>query len=544
MRSSIFFYLFISTYLVFIGCKHSNQLDVSDIDELGKLHFPTTGNAEAQAHFETGVLLLHSFEYEDSRAAFLRAQAADPTHAMSYWGEAMTYNHSLWQRQEMENALDALHKLGSTKEERIAKVLTPFEQDVFNGIEILFGEGTKYDRDVAYSEYMKGLTEKYPDNHEISAFYAISLLGASRNGRNEELYGKTARIAQSIISENPNHPGALHYLIHSYDDPGHAHLAKDAADSYSKVAPDAAHALHMPSHIYVALGAWDDVVTSNIASWNASVKRMQKQNLTNDARSYHAYNWLQYGLLQRGEVEEAKAILDKMIQYTSEEPSKVARGYLVAMKGAQLVESNNWNSNYVDVEIEVDDLNITKKLGYAFIEGIRAYKDEDVNVLNGIILEMNREREENALLVGEKGFAMCNASGYNSKIPSQMDIDMVHVMEMELKAFHEVLKGDEIKAKEWFEKGVALDESLNYSYGPPTIIKPVHEAYAEWLLENGNLEEAMVIFESSLKKNPRRLHSLMGKKRTAELMSDEKILASLNIELKKSTDKKEWAEIL
>ena len=534
----------ISLLLLLIGCKKAEKIDISDIDELGKLDFPTTGSPEAQSHFETGVLLLHSFEYEDSRAAFLRAQDADPDHAMSYWGEAMTFNHSLWQRQDKEKAEEALNKLGKTVEERATKVMSPFEKDVFKGVEILYGEGTKYDRDVAYADYMKGLTEKYPNNHEISAFYAVSLLGASRNGRDEELYGKTAQIAQSIIAENPNHPGALHYLIHSYDDPIHAHLAKEAADSYSQVAPDAAHALHMPSHIYVALGDWDEVVKSNIASWNASVNRMQKKELDHDARSYHAYNWLQYGLLQRGEIEQAGAILDKMIAYTSEKPSKVARGYLVAMKGAQLVESNNWESDYANVDIDVDDLNITKQLGFAFIEGIKAYKKGDIEALKSRISEINSEREKASLLVGEKGFAMCNAAGYNSKVPSQMDIDMVHVMEMELAAYLEIMNGDKVKAKEWFEKGIALDESLNYSFGPPTIVKPIHEAYAEWLLEIGDLENAMKTFDSALKKNPRRLISLKGKKKTAELMSDKEELATLNDELKKSTEAKEWAEIL
>lgn len=544
MNKSLSFVFLLTICLTFLCCKQSNQIDINEIDELGTLHFPTTGNDEAQSHFKTGVLLMHSFEYEDSRAAFLRAQKADPSHAMSYWGEAMTFNHTLWQRQDQDQAVLALEKLGPTAEVRLSKVKTPLEKDVFKGAEILFGEGTKYDRDVAYSEYMKGLTEKYKGNHEISAFYAISLLGSSRNGRNEELYGKTAKIAQSIINENPNHPGALHYLIHSYDDPSHAHLAKEAADSYSQVAPDAAHALHMPSHIYVALGAWDDVVTSNIASWNASVKRMEKKNLDNDARSYHAYNWLQYGLLQRGEIDQAAAIMDKMIEYTEARPSKSARGYMVAMKGAQLVESENWDNKYADIEVDVDDLNITKRLGYAYIDGLIAYKNGDAKSLEDIVTRIGSDREKDALLVGEKGFAMCNSSGYNSKVPTQMDIDMVHVMEMELRAYLAILNGDEAGAKEWFEEGVTLDESLNYSYGPPTIVKPIHEAYAEWLLEIGELEDAMNTFDSALKKNPRRLLSLKGKKKAAELLSDQQLMATLNDELNKSTVKKEWEAIL
>ena len=146
---------------------------------------------------------------------------------------------------------------------------------------------------------MEQLSEKYPNNHEISAFYALSLLGSVPDGRDDAIYGKGAIIAKGIIEENPNHPGALHYLIHSYDDPAHAHLALNAANSYAKVAPEASHALHMPSHIYLAMGMWDEVISSNINSYQASINRMERKNLDNNARGYHAYHWLQYGYLQK-----------------------------------------------------------------------------------------------------------------------------------------------------------------------------------------------------------------------------------------------------
>ncbi|MEL6945722.1 MAG: hypothetical protein AAFO82_23955, partial [Bacteroidota bacterium] len=325
--------------------------DASIESQLGAVNFEVTGSEEAKPYFEKGLLLLHSFEYADAREAFQAAKKVDSTFAMAYWGEAMTHNHSLWQQQDREEALEVLNNLAPSSEERMALLETDLEKDFFKGIEILFGEGTKYERDQAYKDYMEQLTEKYPDHHEVSAFYAISLLGAARNGRDEELYDKSAKIAQGIIAENPQHPGALHYLIHSYDDPGHAYLAKNAADNYSKVAPDAAHALHMPSHIYVALGRWDDVVTSNIASWNASVKRMKAKGLDKDAKSYHALNWLQYGLLQRGEVESATPLLESMVEYAKMDSSSRARSYLLLMKGGHLVETEDWGGEFADIVI-------------------------------------------------------------------------------------------------------------------------------------------------------------------------------------------------
>ena len=512
--------------------------------QLGEVSFPVKGDKEAAAFFERGLLLLHSFEYEDARAAFLKAQEIDANLVMAYWGEAMTYNHSLWQRQDKEKALAALNKLADNPEERAKLLGTDIEKDFFAAIEVLLGEGTKKERDIAYEKFMEGLTKKYPNNQEVAAFYAISLLGASRNGRDEVLYGKSANIVKGIIEENPNHPGALHYLIHSYDDPAHAHLAKNAADSYSKVAPDAAHALHMPSHIYVALGDWDNVVTSNIASWNASVKRMERKELDNNARSYHAFNWLQYGLLQRGELEKATGILEDMVQYTKEESSKKARGYLIAMKGAHLVETNNWEGAIADIAVDASDLNLVKKTNYDFIEGMKAYTQKDKTQLKSIIKNSKKRRLKAMNVLSAEGPPMCSAGGFANKPPNQLDVDMAHIMEMELQAYLATLSNDQESANEWFEKAIKLEETLNYSYGPPTILKPIHEAYGEWLLDQQQAEKALTIFEKALERQPRRLRSLQGKMEVAEMLEKQAVLMDVQEELSKSTISKERQAIL
>ncbi len=513
--------------------------------QLGAIDFEVTGAEIAQPAFEKGLLLLHSFEYEDAREAFLEAQTLDSTFAMAYWGEAMTHNHSLWQRQEQEEAVDALNKFAPTASERAALVKTELERDFFEAVEVLFGEGTKYERDVAYKNHMEKLLVKYPDKHEVSAFYAISLLGASRNGRDEELYNKSAKIAQGIMQENPSHPGALHYLIHSYDDPDHAHLAREAADSYAKVAPDAAHALHMPSHIYVGLGRWNDVVNSNIASWNASVKRMQAKGLEVDARSYHALNWLQYALLQRGETDRATEIMDLMVQYAkNDEDNKRARSYLLTMKGGHLVENNIWEGPIADVEINVDDLNITAKAGYAFLEGMKARHQKDKTLLKTILEDMRTARQTAESIVGDSGFAMCSSAGFAGRPPNQVDIDMAHILELELQAYLADLNGDTATAKARFEKGIALEEELSYSFGPPDVFKPVHEAYGEYLLQQNEAAKALAVFEKALEINPRRLLSLKGKQAAAKQLGKEADLKAAAQELAISLAEKERGELL
>jgi hypothetical protein len=141
------------------------------------------------------------------------------------------------------------------------------------------------------------------------------LLGSVTVGRSDEVYQQSARISEKILKENPNHPGALHYFIHANDDPYHASTAVQVANEYAVVAPDAAHALHMPTHIYLALGMWDKVVSSNEVSWQASVNRKERKNLGNDAYGYHSYHWLQYGYLQQGRVEDGRIALENMIAY-------------------------------------------------------------------------------------------------------------------------------------------------------------------------------------------------------------------------------------
>jgi len=500
--------------------------------QLGDIQLKVTGAEAAQPHFEKGLLLLHSFEYEDAREAFLEAQEVDPKFAMAYWGEAMSFHHSLWLRQEKDKAIAALEKLAPSKEERMELMGTELEKDFMTGAEILFGEGKKSERDVAYKNHMEKLTSKYPKNHEVSALYAISLLGATGEGRDNEIYEKSARIVQGIIKENPNHPGALHYLIHAFDDPDHAPLAKLAADSYSKVAPDAAHALHMPSHIYVSMGLWDQVVTSNIASWNASIKRMERKELDASAMSFHAFNWLQYGLLQRAEFEKANEIMRDMQKHVVAADDKRSRSYFVGMKGGQLVDTKDWTGEFADIEIKVDDLNIVSRSMYTLTDGLKAYYTKDVKALDAAIVKIEEDRKDTEVVIGDNAIPMCNAGGYASKLPSQIDIDLAKVMEMELRAMASDLGGDKYQAQKWFEKAIEIDESLNYSFGPPDVVKPIHEAYAEWLLDRKmDAEKALAMFDKALKRNPRRRLSLEGKKQAAEILKKKDILTKVDSEI-------------
>ena len=267
--------------------------------ELGVIDFPTSGSAQAQPLFVKGVLLMHSFEYDDAREAFIEAEKADPSFAMAYWGEAMTFNHPVWQRTSPDLAKAALNKLAPTADARRAKAPTEKEKDWIGAVEKLYGSGDKLARDLAYADSMKRMSEKYPNDDEVKAFYALALLGTSHNGRDVAIYMRAAALVEQVYAKNPQHPGAAHYLIHAYDDPIHAPLGLRYADAYSKIAPSASHALHMPSHIYVALGMWDESASINERSVKAADARREAKKLDVDQRGFHALLWLVYTYTQQ-----------------------------------------------------------------------------------------------------------------------------------------------------------------------------------------------------------------------------------------------------
>ena len=244
----------------------AQQASTQTISGLGTANFPTsTHSPEAQTNFIRGLLLLHVFEYDDAAKAFQSAQKIDPTFAMAYWGEAMTHNHPVWNELDVPAGQAALNKLAPNPEARAALTTDPRQRAYLAAVEILYtGKGTKPERDALYATAMQKLAEAYPSDDEAQLFYSLALLGRSEGVRDVPVYLQAAAIAKAAYERNPDHPGAAHYWIHGMDDPDHATGALVAANALSRIAPDAGHAQHMCSHIFMALGMWDAVVEANL----------------------------------------------------------------------------------------------------------------------------------------------------------------------------------------------------------------------------------------------------------------------------------------
>jgi tetratricopeptide (TPR) repeat protein len=282
----------------------------------------------------------------------------------------------------------------------------------------------------------------------------------------------------------------------------------DAANAYSKVAPDASHALHMPSHIYVAMGMWDNVISSNIASYQASLNRMEEKELDNDARGYHAFHWLQYGYLQKGNYEEAKKMVLDMEKYATETPSKNSRVYLVFLKGTYLTETDNWDEEIAEIPVDITDLNISVRSKYHFLEGMKAFKTGNTKKLDSILNIMNQDYKRESFVVAEGSSKLC--SGVSRDEATEMDLKEAEIRQTQLMALRAELNNNPKLAEKHLIKSIAIENSISYSYGPPSIQKPTHELYADWLLTQNRNEEAVEHYSLALKNGPGRLRISEG----------------------------------
>ena len=280
------------------------------IPGLGTANFRTSTHSPMAAHdFMRGLLLLHVFEYDDAANSFIAAEKADPGFAMAYWGEAMTFNHPVWNEVDVRAGQAALAKFAPTPEARAQRIADARERAWFSTVEILYsGDGSKPERDARYAEAMQQLTRAYPKDDEAQLFYALALLGKSEGVRDVPTYLQAAAIAKAVFTRNPDHPGAAHYWIHAMDDPQHAAGALVAARALSKIAPDAAHAQHMCSHIFLALGMWGDVVEANLAASTVANQQAATQGRP-PGHCGHGTYWLEYGYLELGRVGAAKRVV-------------------------------------------------------------------------------------------------------------------------------------------------------------------------------------------------------------------------------------------
>ncbi len=502
---------------ILISCSQPKET-AGDKYELGDINYRFPVSQKAAEGFDKGLLLLHSFEYDDARDAFLEAQKADEQEVMAYWGEAMCSYKALWGLQNLEEGRKVMAKLGNTREDRLKKAEEGLEKEIWAGIELLYGEGELKERNEKYASHMESLYQKYPDDLEIAAFYSLALMWADYDSR--EYLNRSAKVAAGIIKENPTHPGALHYMIHSNDNPEFAKLAVAAANEYARVAPDAAHALHMPSHIYVALGMWNEVVSSNVDSYQASLNRIERKSLTGSDRGYHSMAWLHYGYLQQGNYDIAGQLMREMISYN--EDSTGSDTYTIMMQNQQRIESGVWLSDQEPVDVDYSKLGLESKSQKHFFNSLLAFDQNDAAQIARERDKLQLHIEAAKLLVGDDGIVLCSA-GPTRFAPTQEGIVKAGVIIHQMEALIAMLDNNEEMIEEHLKQAIRLEASSSYDPGPPFITYPSFEQYGEWLLTKGRAEEALIQFNQSLENRTNRAKALIGKIEALKLLgrSDE-----------------------
>ena len=469
---------------------------------LGQIDFPTSGSPEAQQHFLEGALLLHSFEFDDAREEFQKASEIDPGFALAYWGESLTHHKLLWQRHDQKAGQAALEKLASSAEARLEKAPTEREKGYLRAAEVLFfGEGDKKARFRAYADAMGQLTRQFPDDLEAASFYAVAILGTTDGERDFRTYMRAAGIVEEVFAKNPQHPGAVHYLIHSYDDPVHAPLGLRAARVYAKIAPAAAHALHMPSHIFVALGMWRETAASNVDSWAAADARVKRKGLTVKDRNYHALWWLHYTYLQQGRYREAEKQLQIMAEDVAELSVPITRRHMAAMRAAHVVETRQWDMAASAADLDLAGVRGEQAVAHWFASGMAAAKKGDIRGARQALAALQKMTAETP-----KAYGSQEQAG--------------KVMDLQLQSLIAFATGGKKKALQLIQQASAAEDKMSLSYGPPSPVKPTHEQFGELLLELDRPAEARAEFERALERAPRRALSLLGLARAAAESGD------------------------
>lgn len=307
----------LSGLLLLAGCSLIG--DPSDSDNAREaIHFQTSVSGDAHREFIKGVTALHDFWYPQAREHFKRARELDPDFAMAYWGEAMTHDHPLWSRHEHEEGSQVLKELDQKVDAGTVK-WSEKEKAYVNAVRILYETGPPiHKRRDEYASAMAGLAEQYLDDQEAIAFESLAAM--SVNGFNFSAESDVEPVAnrlETIIEENPNHPGALHYLIHVCDTDKFAQKALPAAERYMEIATSP-HALHMPSHIFRHLEMWDRYIESNKAAYETSAEWQEKTERPFKARDFHAFTWLFDGYIKLENFEEACELLNELDQLIME----------------------------------------------------------------------------------------------------------------------------------------------------------------------------------------------------------------------------------
>ena len=503
---------------------------------LGTISFPTTCSPEAQASFETGLRWLHSFEYQQAERDFSKAAAADPDCAIAFWGVAMSNYHPLW---AAPTAAEFDHGRAAIEKAEAAQGKSQRERDYITALGTFYRDSDKLDlktRAFAYSKVMQGVHKRYPTDDEAAVFYALSLIAAgTMDGDSTFPRQKQAgAILNAVLARNPDHPGVAHYLIHSFDYPGLADLALPAARRYASIAPDSAHAQHMPSHIFTRLGLWDESIKSNLAAEAAALELAAAMGAPGTpAERLHAMDYLTYAYLQTGQDDKALKVFEDLKTIGRAEPPSPTVAYAVtAIPARVLLERRRWNeAAALDLPPNLSGLTALGNYKWAianvwFAQAVGAARAGKPDLARTAVAKLASIEQSLTIPPGEYD--------WRKQIAIQRQIAQAWVAHA---------NGSNDEAIRLMRAAADLDDATEKHPVTPGSVLPAREQLGELLLELNRPADALKEYEGSLQRAPRRLAGLYGAAQSAKLSGDGEKAKLYFAELARTTDQGDGARV-
>jgi hypothetical protein len=463
---------------------------------LGKVHFETSCTPQAAATFDQGMLYQHSFWYRASKRSFENAVKADPDCAIGYWGIALSL---LWNPHTVpppKNLAEGAAALAKAKE---IGAKTERERDYISALSVMYANFDTVDHRTRVLNYMKAMEQlaaKYPNDDEAQIYYALALnVGASPADKTYANQFKGAAILETIWARQPDHPGIAHYLIHLYDTPALAAKGLPAAQRYAKVAPDAPHAQHMPSHIFTRVGYWKESIAANTVAVRAAKQNGDWHDLL------HSMDYEVYAYLQLGQDAQAKAVIDEMIVVSGFTETFIPGPFALAASPARYaVERSDWKAAAA-LEVRPTPLPYVAAISW-YAKALGAARSGDMHQARAAIVRLVELRDQ----LREKKDAYWS--------------EQVDIQSRVATAWVQLAAGQQDLALKTMSDAADAEDKTEKHPVTPGPLAPARELYGAMLLQSGDPAAALTAFEATMHKEPNRLNATLGAAKAAAAMGD------------------------
>ena len=479
------------------GQEHDHQ---HQIGELGRVVFPVSCTSQARQRFEHAMAVLHSFWWEEGDRAFDQVLDADSSCAMAYWGKAL----NAWGNPFAGGPTDAALAKGAEAARHASSLSarTARERGFIAATAALYRDPNSAPNSArlkSYADSMGRLYQRFPKDVEVAIYYALSQVAtAPRTDTTFAQQKRAIAILDPLFAQHPNHPGLAHYVIHATDTPGLARLGLDAARRYAKIAPAAPHAQHMPSHIFVRLGLWNETIASNWRSYQASYDYAKAMGLPGTMEEFHAVDYAVYGYLQRGQDSAARAAVAKAMRAKPSLRGLVSDYNRTAMAARVPLERGDW-VEAAELRAPAESLGPVASALLRFTHAIGSARSgrgdaagPEVKALDSIATALEQKGEP-----------------YWSRV--------VRIKHDAAEAWVRWAKGDTTGALAQARAAADSEEVTDKHQVTPGELLPARELEGDMLLLAGRYTEARGAYEATLARERNRARSLFGRARAAEL---------------------------